>query len=150
MGMIDNSICINEEIIKISCDTCETKLVQGVVFEPESMCFKDNVTRKTLFEIDLVNTINKSSTYLINIPDNDLSIAYRINQDNTVTRVNHLYIKMKSGKRVFLVEEDVESYRNILYSIPKDLVQGLFIKIDGKYIMYDKEVFSKSDRLEKP
>ena len=150
MGMIDNSICINEEIIKISCDTCETKLVQGVVFEPDSMCFKNNVTRKTLFKIDLVNTINKSSTYLINFPDNDLSIAYRINQDYTVTRVNHLYIEMKSGKRVFLVDEDVESYKNILYSIPKDLVQGLFIKIDGKYIMYDKEVFSKSDRLEKP
>lgn len=150
MGMIDNSICINEEIIKISCDTCETKLVQGVVCEPGSMCFKDNVTRKTLFKLDLVNTVYKSSTYLINIPDDDLSIAYRVNQDYTVTRVNHLYIEMKSGKKVFLVDEDVESYKNILYSIPKELVQGLFIKIDGKYIMYDKEVFLKSDRLEKP
>lgn len=142
MGMIDNSICINEEIIKISCDTCETKLVQGVVFEPDSMCFKDNVTRKTLFEIDLENIINKSSTYLINTPDNDLSIAYRINQDYTVTRVNHLYIELKSGKKVFLVDENIESYRNILYNIPKDLVNGLFIKIDGKYIPYSKEELS--------
>lgn len=150
MGMIDNSICIKEEIIKISCDTCETKLVQGVVFDPDSMCFKDNVTRKTLFELDLVNTVYKSSTYLINSPDDDLSIAYRVNQDYTVTRVNHLYIEMKSGKKVFLVDEDVESYKNILYSIPKELVQGLYIKIDGKYVMYNEGVFSKSDRLEKP
>ena len=142
MGMIDNSICINEEIIKISCDTCETKLVQGVVFEPDSMCFKNNVTRKTLFKLDLVNTIYKSSTYLINIPDNDLSIAYRINQDYTVTRVNHLYIEMKSGKKVFLVDENIDSYRNILYNIPKDLVNGLFIKIVGKYITYSKEELS--------
>lgn len=142
MGMIDNSICINEEIIKISCDTCETKLVQGVVFEPEPMCFKDNITRKTLFKIDLVNTINKSSTYLINIPDNDLSIAYRINQDYTVTRVNHLYIEMKSGKKVFLADENIESYRNILYNIHKDLINGLFIKINGKYIIYNNEELS--------
>lgn len=142
MGMIDNSVCINEEIVKISCDTCETKLVQGVVFDPDSMCFKDNVTRKTLFELDLVNTIYKSSTYLINSPDDDLSIAYRVNQDYTVTRVNHLYIEMKSDKKVFLVDENIDSYRNILYNIPKDLVNGLFIKIDGKYITYSKEELS--------
>ena len=142
MGMIDNSVCIKEEIVKISCDTCETKLVQGVVFDPDSMCFKDNVTRKTLFELDLVNTIYKSSTYLINSPDDDLSIAYRVNQDYTVTRVNHLYIEMKSGKKVFLVDEDIESYRNILYNISKELVQGLFIKVDGKYIPYSKEELS--------
>ena len=142
MEMIDNSVCINEEIVKISCDTCETKLVQGVVFDPDSVCFKDNVTRKTLFELDLVNTIYKSSTYLINSPDDDLSIAYRVNQDYTVTRVNHLYIEMKSGKKVFLVDENIDSYRNILYNIPKDLVNGLFIKIDGKYITYSKEELS--------
>lgn len=150
MGMIDNSICINEEIVKISCDTCETKLVQGVVFDPDSMCFKDNVTRKNLFSIDLVTVTYKSSTYLINVPNNDLSIAYRVNQDYTVTRVNHLCIEMKSGKKIFLVDEDIESYRNILYNIPKELVQGLFIKVDGKYTIYDKDIFLKSDRLEKP
>lgn len=126
----------NDRIIKISCDTSEEQLVQGVTFNVETGEFLKVTNRKSLFSFDLKNGISKGNTLLIQIPIENTLFSYRINNDNSVTRVNHLYIETESGKKILLVNESIESYKNILSSIPDNLVSGLFIKLNGVYIPY--------------
>lgn len=142
MGVICNSICINEEIVKISCNPREEKLSQGIVYDRDSMSFVKNINQKVLFSLNPDKLIEKGSCVLIDLPDLDLSCAYRINDDNTVSEVSHLYIEMVSGKYIFLANEDIDSYRNILYNIPENLVKGLFVKLNDKYFSYSKEEIS--------
>ena len=95
-----------------------------------------------MFSLNPDKLIEKGSYVLIDLPELDLSYAYRINEDNTVTEVSHLYIEMVSGKYIFLANEDIDSYRNILYNIPENLVKGLFVKLNDKYLSYSKEEIS--------
>lgn len=147
MGIIIEScfhLADNDKIVKISCDTSEEQLVQGVTFNIDTGEFLKVTNMKPLFSFDLKNGIRKGNNLLIQIPIENTMISYRINNDNSVTRVNHLYIETESGKKIFLVNESLESYKNILQNIPDDLISVLFIKVNGVYTSYQNCEFLKN------
>lgn len=130
---ITNSFCINNQIIEISFDPSDTKLVQGVVYDSESHKLVHNITRKPIFDLDDPEVKLIDGVVFINKPNIDTVVAYKINDNNTISRVSHLYIKQINGKFVFLSGRNLESYRNILSNISRNLIGGVFVNISGTF-----------------
>lgn len=145
---ISNSICINEEIVRVSCKSGDPKLSQNVVYEASTKSFVNNITREVIYKLG-EDIISNDTTVLVTIPGSDEKFAYRVNPNGSVTIVNHLFLEFKSGKYILLVDESVESYIEILENIPKEFTIGLFIKVGDTYKPYSK-LDSFDFLLEKP
>lgn len=136
MGIRD-SICINEEIVGVSCKSGEPKLSQNVVYEASTKSFVNNITREVIYKLG-EDIISNGTTVLVTIPGSDEKFAYRVNPNGSVTVVNYLFLEFKSEKYIFLVDESIESYIEILENIPKEFTIGLFIKVGDTYKPYSK------------
>lgn len=145
MGII-NSIYINKPIVQISLDTSDISLVQGVKYDSGTNSIVHNISRKILFELN-TGGVEKLSDNIIHIdlPEQDIAVVYKINENDTITRVNHLHIKFDDNTSVILFNEPKENYYQILKNIPKNLMTGVFAKLSSNKIVslvdmdWDKE-----------
>ena len=136
---ITSSFCINSQIIELSFDPSENKLIQGVVYDPENHKLVHNVTRKSIFDLEDPEVSLINNVVFINKPSIDITVAYKINENNTISRINHLYIKQSNGKVVFLYEKNLDSYYSIMIHLNSQLIDGVFVNFSGT-IRYLKDI----------
>ena len=141
--MIYGGICIDSKIICISMEYGETTLVQGVSYDPAKNCIVDNISRKVLFDLGKdsdVTVIDRKFSgkkyAFVYKPGDNITRMYKINDNNTISIVSHLYIQQESGV-IFLIERNKESFFNVLIGLPKEYTGGTFINLKGTYTKLD-------------
>ena len=139
MGII-SSFYIRKKINWISLDTTEPTLVQGVMFDQKTNTIVNTISRKQLFDLNTPNVTKLTNDIIyIRIPEQNIAIVYRLNDNGTVTRINHLVIIFEDGSNISLFDEEpIKNYYQILKNIPKELTEGVFIKLSsGEYQRLD-------------
>lgn len=139
MGMgIINSFYIRKKICWISLDTTEPTLVQGVMYDQKTNTIVTTVSRKQVFDLNtsIVNKLTNDVVY-IKIPNQDTAVVYRLNDNGTITRINHLVLYFEDGTDLTLFDEDNnQNYYRILKYIPKELIEGVFVKLSPNGEIY--------------
>ncbi len=131
---------IRKKINWISLDTTEPTLVQGVMFDQKTNTIVNTISRKQLFDLNTPNVTKLTDdTIYIRIPEQNIAVVYRLNDNGTVTRINHLVMIFEDGSNISLFDEEpVKNYYQILKNIPNDLTEGVFIKLSsGEYYRLD-------------
>ena len=139
MGII-SSFYIRKKINWISLDTTEPTLVQGVMFDQKTNTIVNTISRKQLFDLNTPNVTKLTGDIIyIRIPEQNIAVVYRLNDNGTVTRINHLVIIFEDGSNISLFDEEpIKNYYQILKNIPKELTEGVFIKLSsGEYHRLD-------------
>ena len=149
--IVGGSFCINSQITKLSLDLREPKLIQKVRYDPKNNAIVDNiVSEKIYFDLTDINVTRYDNIVFIHKPE--VTVAYKINENNSISRIDHLYIGLVNGSEIFLHEESVNSYYNILINIPKEYIDGVFININGTYTHLKSvdwaEEFTKTTKVE--
>ena len=141
MGII-NSFYIRKKIcwISLDTDTVEPTLVQGVMYDQKTNTIVTTVSRKQVFDLNtsIVSRLTNDVVY-IKIPDQDTAVVYKLNDNGTITitRINHLVLCFEDGTNLTLFnEENIQNYYRILKYIPKDLIEGVFVKLSSNGEIY--------------
>lgn len=139
MGII-NSFYIRKKITWVSLDLTEPTLVQGVMYDQNTDTIVNTISRKQIFDLKTPNVrrLTKDTVY-IKIHEQDIAVVYKFNDNGTITRINHLVLVFEDGSDLTLFNEgSIQNYYIVLKNIPKELTEGVFVKLSsGEYHRLD-------------
>ena len=137
MGVV-GSFSITSQILNISLDLGQPSLIQGVRYDRSSNKIVDNITGKELFNLSDPSVLNVGEgRVLIRKASMDVSCVYQINENNTITRLSHLYINQEKGRDI-IIDKNNKSYYNVLKNLPSEYTKGVFVNLNGTFELLDK------------
>ena len=137
MGIV-SSFYIRKKICWVSLDITKPTLVQGVMYDQKSNTIVNTISRKQVFDLN-TQTVSKltENVVYIKIQEQDIAVVYKLNDNGTITRVNHLVLSFEDGTNLTLFnEENTQNYYRILKYIPKELIDGVFVKLSSNGEIY--------------
>ena len=132
MGII-SSFYIRKKITWVSLDLTEPTLVQGVMYDQNTDTIVNTISRKQIFNLKTPNVRRLTNdTVYIKIHEQDIAVVYKFNDNGTITRINHLVLVFEDGSDLTLFnEESIQNYYRVLKNIPKELTEGVFVKLSS-------------------
>lgn len=132
MGIV-SSFYIRKKITWVSLDLTEPTLVQGVIYDKNTDTIVNTISRKQIFDLKTPSVKKLTSDIVyIKIHEQDIAVVYKFNDNGTITRINHLVLIFEDGSDLTLFnEESIKNYYRILKNIPKELIEGVFVKLSS-------------------
>lgn len=148
--MIGQSFRIDSKVLKVTLDVIEEdKLIQGIKFDRVNGRVVDVVNNgKVHYTIDGDEGIflSKNEIY-INRPRENVASVYRINENDTLTRISHIRIKTEN-QDLFFTGKSAKFYHSILKGINNEFIGNLFVNFNGEIFLLTNFIWSWEEESE--
>lgn len=143
MGITD-SIYLKGNIIEITFEFCKTELLQNIKFElvgKTDKYFKDPISQRKLLKLndnDFVSDFGRG-LYHFKSETGKSANCFKVVDNNSVTKVSHLFIKWDDDSMTVITEESDKLYKSVLKLLQQhSSASDLIIRIGDEFVLFSE------------